>query len=95
MVVCLLATISYCACIPINPSSTEDEVKFELGNVKAKAVIVMEEASAHIKKAALDLGIIIIMLRPKSSSLFPPRRVSAAGKECSILVTVTNSNRSY
>jgi len=73
--VCILATVSYCACVPINPSSTEDEIKFELGNVRAKAVILIDEDSAHIKKAALDLGIIIIVLRPNSSNNF--RRVGA------------------
>jgi len=68
LVVCILATVSYCACVPINPSITGDEIKFELHNVQAKAVIYTEEDSAHIMKAALELGITSIILRPKNGN---------------------------
>ncbi len=54
LVVCILATVSYCTCIPINPSSTEDEIRFELRNAGAKAVIYVEEGSAHIRKVCKE-----------------------------------------
>jgi hypothetical protein len=63
--------VSYCPCVPINPSGTQDEIQFELANVGAKAVIYLEEDSAHIKRAALNLGIISIYLRPSCNNVFP------------------------
>lgn len=91
LVVCLLATVSYCSCIPINPSGTQDEIQFELGNVGAKAVIYLEEDSAHIKRAALNLGITSIYLRPVSSSLFPQPSTQKNSK----IVTSTNHHVNF
>eukprot|EP00026_Physarum_polycephalum_P000199 Phypoly_transcript_00199.p1 GENE.Phypoly_transcript_00199~~Phypoly_transcript_00199.p1 ORF type:complete len:1729 (+),score=274.19 Phypoly_transcript_00199:185-5371(+) len=72
LVVCLLATVTYCAAVPINPSSTQDEIQFEMQNIGVKAVIYLETDSAHIKQAALNLGITSIFLRPISDSGFAP-----------------------
>ena len=78
MVVCILATVTYCSCVPINPSGTQDEIQFELGNVGAKAVIYLEEDSAHIKRAAMNLGIVSIYLQPANSNAFPPPGIKSS-----------------
>lgn len=60
LVVCILSTVTYCACVPINPAGTLDEIKFELKNVGCKAVILPSSNNTHIVEAAADLGMSLL-----------------------------------
>jgi hypothetical protein len=48
-------------------------------NIGAKAVIYLESDSAHIKQAALNLGITSIFLRPITGSGYAPLPYSNSG----------------
>ena len=67
LIVSILTAITYCTCAPINPMSTEEEIKSELKNLRIKAVIVLDDpSSSHIQSASQSLNLQIIFLRPNS-----------------------------
>ncbi|KAK3280874.1 hypothetical protein CYMTET_11307, partial [Cymbomonas tetramitiformis] len=68
----LLATITHCTCVPINPAATADEITGELFNAGVEALLAQYgEHSALVSTIAKELGIPLI-------ELFPNRTESAS-----------------
>ena len=68
LIVSILATTMYCTCAPINPNGKEEEIRNELQTLGVKCVIVLDdESSEHIRKAAKLLDIQLLLLKPSTT----------------------------
>src|SRR5512146_475519 len=57
MAVAALATAAYAACAPLNPAYGEDELRFYLGDLRPKALILPESHSGPARAVAAEFGI--------------------------------------
>jgi len=57
MAVAALATAAHAACAPLNPAYGQDELRFYLGDLRPKALILPESQSGPARTVAAELGI--------------------------------------
>jgi acyl-CoA synthetase (AMP-forming)/AMP-acid ligase II/aryl carrier-like protein len=57
MAVAALAAAAYAACAPLNPAYGEDELRFYLGDLRPKALILPESHSGPVRSVAAEFGI--------------------------------------
>ena len=63
--VALLALCAYHSCVPVNPSSTREELKEDVSRLGAKAILTTKELAAHLElkslhSEGLELEVIIL-----------------------------------
>ena len=90
LAVAFIAVLSYCTCAPLNPANTPQEIKGELENVNARAIVIMRgEDNAGMLAVAeeLDLIVLIATVSTEVAGLFELSDGLAGMREASKLLT--------